>query len=105
MKLAAALFAVMAVPAAAQDQMQTINAASQIGTVLGSEEPCGLSYNADAVAGWIDTMVAPDNLEFAPMLNTMTMGTAFQIEQMTDTARAAQCHTVERTAKHYGLID
>ncbi len=102
---ALALATLAALPAAAQSDLAVMNAATQIGTVLAGAAVCGFAYDDDAVTAWIDTIVPADNLEFPSMLSTMVMGTEFNLENLSDTARAAQCHAIGRTAAAHGLME
>ncbi len=85
--------------------METIRLADDLGTILGSEKVCNLTYNQDAIAFWIDTKVPPEDMTFASTLSMMTEGTAFRLQDISESTRTAHCRSVERTAKHYGFIE
>ncbi|MCA3438860.1 MAG: hypothetical protein INF50_00730 [Rhodobacter sp.] len=61
--------------------------------------------NQDAIAFWIDTKVPPEDMTFASTLSMMTEGTAFRLQDISESTRTAHCRSVERTAKHYGFIE
>lgn len=83
----------------------SFEAATNLGKLLASELPCGLSYNHEAINQWIDTNVSADDMGFPSSLNAMTTGSGYLIESMTPTALSAHCHAVERTARNFGFIE
>ena len=91
----------MSVPAAGQGSSQI---ASQLGNVLASEEPCGLTYDQAAIEAFIDKNVKPSDLDFASELSMMTTGKAYMIKKMTPSALTAHCTQIKRTAKTYKFI-
>lgn len=92
----------LATPLSAQD-LDAL--ARDLGMILASEEPCELSYDTEAVTGFIDDNVPPDALGFSTDLQRMTAGQAYQIEDQTPSARAAHCRAVENAARHHGFIE
>ena len=90
---------------AAQADFNSMIFANELGTILGSERACGLSYNQDAVQRLIDDRVDPSNLGFASELSTMIMGSEYMANDWSGSAKAAQCRAVENTAREYGFID
>lgn len=95
--LAAAGFAAGVGGAAAQGA-DTIRLAQQLGAVLAVEEPCGLAYDGNAVAAWIEAHVGAADMGFTPMLTTMTRGARLQFDGMTATQQAAHCAQTRRVA-------
>lgn len=89
--------------ATAQD-FESMEKAQDLGSLLGSEAFCGLTFNQDAVVEWIDANTDPADMGFASALQMMTDGSKFNLEGMSATAKSAHCRAVERTAKHYGFI-
>lgn len=89
--------------ATAQD-LDSMMRASELGTVIGSEELCGLTLDAAGIEAWIATNVAKDDLSFASTLQTMTMGQEFQQRDMTVSAKVAHCAAVKQSAGAMGLI-
>jgi hypothetical protein len=90
----------------AQSQsMETIRLANDMGTLLGSEKVCNLTYNQDAITMWIDVKVPPEDMSFASALSMMTESTAYGLQDISESARTAHCRSIERTAKHYGFIE
>jgi hypothetical protein len=48
------------------------NLSLNLGTVLGSEEFCGLEYDQDAIQSFIEKHVSANDVDFASDLSTMT---------------------------------
>ena len=96
----------LASPTAAQmsdiDMFQTANA---LGTIIGSETFCGLSYDQDAVAAYIASIVPPDRMDFASVLSAMVQGQGFNNQSLRGSAKTAHCASVDQTARHYGFIE
>ena len=96
--------AIFCLPIAASAQgFSTIEAATNLGTVIGSEAFCGLTYDHDAIAQWVDENVSADDMSFASTLNMMTMGQEYQNAAMSDSAKAAHCRSIVRVAQSYGF--
>lgn len=79
--------------------------AFDLGALLASEEPCGLSYDQAAIAAFIDANVPPDAMSFSGDLTSATGLAEWQIEDQTESARTAHCASVTRTARYFGFID
>lgn len=92
-------------PAVAQDPLASMMRASELGSVLASEEICGLTYKQDAIEAWVEDNVPPDDISFASTLDTAVMGGKFGYKDQTKSERAAHCAAIRKTAKHYGFID
>lgn len=94
----------LSAPAHAWSALERMNAATKLGSVLGSEDLCGLTFNQDAISAYIDKTVPADDMEFASMLSMMTDGTSFQLKDMTPSQKTAHCRQTERVAKAFGFI-
>lgn len=79
--------------------------ASQLGTLLGSELPCGMSYDIQAVNAYIDANADPKDLSVLSQLNFHTFSTKGGLETMDATAKAAQCRVAARSAAALGFVD
>jgi hypothetical protein len=101
-KLAAIL--ILAAAPALADDLETMELASNLGAVLAGGDKCGYTFDNDAVIAFVREHVPADDLGFAAMLNTMTQGAGFQLEELSEAAFIAQCAVVEQTAKHYGFM-
>ncbi len=78
--------------------------ALQLGTILAAEEICGLKYDHEMIAAYIDKAVAADDMSFASTLQLLTEGKKFQQKNMSEAAKAAHCTQIRRTAKANGFI-
>jgi hypothetical protein len=63
----------------------------RLGSVIGSEEFCGLSYDQAAIQSFIEKNVSADDMEFAASLNMMIGGTKVENDQMSPSAKTAHC--------------
>jgi len=79
--------------------------ANELGSVLASEEICGLKFNQNAISAFIEKRVRADDLSFASTLTLMTAGQEMQIKGMSVSARTAHCTQTRRVAKTYGFVD
>lgn len=86
------------------DQFQSMQNATNLGSILASEGPCGLTLDPAGIEAWIANNVAPDDMQFASTLGTMTMGQEVMISEMTASAKIAHCASVRQTATTLGLI-
>lgn len=89
----------------AWDSLERMKVAHSIGSVLAAEEFCELTYNQEAIAGHIEKVVPADDMQFAGMLQTMTSGASYDLENMTGAQKAAHCTQIKRVAKSYGFTD
>lgn len=106
MKRALMLPALLAftVPAAAWSDVDRMTVSNALGSLLGSETACGLTFDQDAVSRYIDDKVPADDMQFTSMLNMMAGGTAAQIADMSASQKTAHCRQIERAAKSHGFI-
>lgn len=82
----------------------SMSLALNLGTVLGSEKFCGLTFDQKAITAYIEKNIRADDMSFPAMLTTMTGGTEIQNKSMSDSAKTAHCTQVTRIAKSYGFI-
>ena len=107
MQRLAVLLAFAGLPAFAQDfdqKMKSMSNAVNLGTVLASEQPCGLTLDPAGIEAWIAKNVDKSDLSFASNLSMMSMGQDAQIAAMTPSAKIAHCATVKMTAGSMGLL-
>ena len=107
MRLRCVFFAAACFPAAAfaQQDMIVMMKASELGSVLASEEICGLKYHQPAIEEWIADNVPADAISFASTLDMSVMGGKYGYKDQTESERTAHCAAITRTAKHFGFID
>ena len=74
-----------------------------LGTVLGSEEFCGLDYDQAAIKAFITKRVSADDMDFPPLLKSMTTGTEVGNQTKSKSAKTAHCAQIARIAKSYGF--
>jgi len=65
---------------------------------------CGLAYDQDAIQSFIEKNVPASDMDFSAELSTMTGGTKYENENMTESEKTARCTQVKRVAKSYGFI-
>jgi hypothetical protein len=70
---------------------------------LGSEEFCGLDYDQAAIQAFITKRVPADDMDFPPMLESMTTGTEVGNQTKSNSAKTAHCAQIARIAKSYGF--
>lgn len=98
-----AAFLIATVAFAAPAVASSTNTAIALGTVLASEEICGLTYNQDAIGKYIEQNVAADDMQFASTLQMMTDGTRLNLQEMGKSQLTAHCAQIKRVAKSYGF--
>ncbi|NKJ03493.1 signal recognition particle [Rhizobium sp. SG741] len=84
----------------AEDSMTV---ATQLGALLAAESACGMTYDKEAISGYIEKNVADDDLSFASILPMMVKGQGIQIDQMTESSKMAFCTQQRRVAKKLGF--
>lgn len=84
--------------------LETMELAVSLGSILGSEQFCGLSFDQAAIQAFIDEKIPADDMGFASDLSMMTSGATFQQSGMSESSKTAHCAAVARTARHYGFI-
>ncbi len=84
--------------------LESMSLANELGTVLASEEACGLTFDQTAIAAFIGAKVPADDMSFASTLNMMTEGQKYQMEGMSASSKTAHCTQIKRVAASYGFI-
>ena len=77
--------------------------AVDLGTILGSEDFCGLTYDQAAIDAFIVKNVSSDDTGFASDLESMSAGTKVENEHLSLSEKTARCTQVRRTAKALGF--
>ena len=91
-------------PVAAQSQdLKSMRLSNDLGSILASEETCGLSYDQDAIKAFIDKHVKADDMGFANTLGLMTRGTKLELKNMSASAKTAHCAQISRVARTYAF--
>lgn len=86
------------------DEFESMQLASNLGTVLASEEPCGFTFDQTAIAAFIENKVPADDMGFASILSMMTQGQRIQIDRMSASSKTAHCTQIKRVASSYGFL-
>jgi len=95
------IFATVALAAPKRNSTQV---ALELGTVLAAEDFCGLSYDQEMIASYIEKNVAADDMGFPSTLQLLTAGKQSEHKNMSATAKAAHCTQIRRAAKANGFI-
>lgn len=90
-------------PALAWSDTDRITFAGSLGSVLASEEMCGLTFNQQAITDLVAAKVPADDMEFPSTLNMMVSGAEFTNKRMSASQKTAHCAQISRVAKQYGL--
>jgi hypothetical protein len=88
---------------ASSNAKDSTDIALALGTVLASEEFCGLNYDQAAIQEFIRKRVSPDDMDFPSSLESMTAGVRIENQTMSDSAKIAHCTQIARIAKSYGF--
>jgi hypothetical protein len=81
----------------------SLDIARELGTVIGSEEACGLTYDQQAIERFINEHIKACDMSFPSMLHMMTMGTKYEIRSMSESSLTAHCAQIRRIAEEYGF--
>lgn len=104
MKLALACVLMLIPGTSAANAAGSNSVANSLGSMLASEEICGLSYRQDAIVAYIERNVPADDMGFASKLKVYTDGNRLMIERMSSSERTAHCAQIKRAARKNGLI-
>jgi hypothetical protein len=96
------IVAFFAHPAQAQD-IQSIKLSQELGSILASEDFCGVSYDKAAIERFIEARVKANDMGFVTMLNTMTTGSRVQLQQMSEAHKVAHCAQIRRVSRSLGF--
>lgn len=83
----------------------TYDLARTMAALLAAEKPCGLTYSQAAIAAWITANIQPDDLDFAPTLQTLTAMASYSFDDMSASQKTAHCMAVRQSAVHLGLME
>lgn len=99
----AAMLLIVSMPVEAMD-LESLQLANALGSILASEEPCALRYDQAAIAEFVANKVSAEDMGFASSLNMQTMGAKVMINDMSESQKTAHCAQTTRVAKAYGFI-
>ena len=98
------LAACLATPAAAMTDLELMEITTSLGSILASEAFCGLSYDQAAIADFITANVPADRMDFPSQLQMMVMGSEFNQQGLSPSAKTAHCASVTQIARHHGFL-
>lgn len=76
----------------------------KLGSVIGSEEFCGLSYDQGAIEAFVARNVSENDMAFAAELDDQVGGTKVENKEMSASEKTAHCTQIRRVAKSFGFI-
>ena len=79
--------------------------AIELGSILGVEAHCGLSYDQAAIERYIDDKVPASVMSFPSELRLMTQAAEYDFQELPESARTAYCRATARAARHHGFIE
>jgi len=85
--------------------MQNLEVAENLGSLLASEDLCGLNYNLDAIDAYVDSNVDHSDMGFAGDLTGFIAMSEMMLDSHSESARRAHCRAIEGTARQHGFID
>jgi hypothetical protein len=97
--LTAALVATLATPAMAHE-ISTIDLA----IIVGSQKPCGLKYDQEAIKRFINEHVKADDIDFATSFSTDVQGSEYNLQNLPKDTLALHCLQMRRVAASYGFL-
>lgn len=86
------------------DDLEVMQRAGELGSVLAAETFCGLVYDQTAIQAWVTANIPPEDMGFPSLLNMTVMGAELQQKNMSSSAKTAHCAAIIQTAAHYGFI-
>jgi hypothetical protein len=78
--------------------------ALDLGTVIGSERACGLTFDQAAIAAFIEKKVAATDMEFMTTMNNSASMAEIDVKEFSASQRTAHCTQIARVAKSNGFI-
>lgn len=90
--------------AAHAQNFDVMQKAMSLGTLIGSEEYCGLTYDQTAIEDWIADNIPADAMEFPQNLEMGVTAETYTQDDRSPSAKTAHCAGISRTAKHYGFV-
>lgn len=85
--------------------LERFQLAGQLGNIIGSAEPCGLSIKPAGVSKWIETNVPGGDMGFASQMSGQASAAVVVMEDMSATQRMAHCIAVEAAARGENLLE
>ncbi len=99
-----ALFAALMASAAFAGGFDDNRVVISLGELIGSEIPCGLHFDQDAIRQYISKHVPASDMGFTANLQSYADATQDEFSSMSQSEKTAQCFQVERAAEANGLL-
>lgn len=103
MRVLALILAVCPSLATAQS-LESMQRASDLASVLGSEQSCDLTLDKAGIEAWIAANVPKDDLSFAGQLQFSMTGVERRFAEMSTSGQIAYCAAIRQSASAMGLI-
>lgn len=98
-------FGVFLAGSASAQTIDSMQLANHLGSVLASEEKCGLTFNQAAIEAYVTSKVKADDMSFPSTLEMMTTGQKALLDEMSPSSLTAHCAQVRRVAKSNGFTE
>lgn len=99
--LALLVFVALGGSASAQESMRI---ALDLGTVIGSEKGCGLSFDQAAIEDFIEAKVPATDMEFMTTMNMSASVADDELSGFSASQKTAHCAQVRRVAQANGFL-
>lgn len=83
----------------------SLQSAATLASIIGSAEPCGYIVSDEAVARYVETIVAPDDTSFASNLQLSMYAYPGLVTEMPAAQKIAHCTAVRQNAVALGLAE
>jgi hypothetical protein len=83
---------------------ENLRLAGDLGSIIGSAEPCGYTLNDDAVSAYIEANVPASDLGFADNLRNNISYKRMLASDMTGLELRVYCETTQRAADGLGFL-
>ena len=85
-------------------EISSFELANSLGSLLASEEYCGLSFDQDAISSFIDNNVDAKDLEFPSSLRAMTRVARDDLNSLNESEKTAHCRQITRLALSFEFL-
>lgn len=86
------------------DPLEDMSNASGLGTLMGAESYCGLTYDQAAITAYVTKITPKGDLNFAQMIDAARMGEEFAQKDRPDSGKTAHCAAIAKAAADHGFI-
>lgn len=86
------------------DALENLSKGMALGTLIASEDYCGMAFDQSAIERWIGENVPATAMDFPQLMEMGRTGEEYERQDRTDSAKTAHCAAMRQTARHYGFI-